>query len=143
MRLKPRGRARRPAERSWRLLYATDFHAGDVVLRKFLNAVSVYEANVAVIGGDLTGKRLAPVVAQAGSWRAEVLGREQTAADEDELEAIVRSRIVAPAGEAVAQESLVEQDACEIPRERPTGPVGAAESGGQSDDEQTGAGRTE
>ena len=56
MRLKPRGRGRRPAERSWRLLYATDFHAGDVVLRKFLNAVSVYEANVAVIGGDLTGK---------------------------------------------------------------------------------------
>ena len=72
-------------ERSWLLLYATDFHAGDVVLRKFLNAVSVYEANVAVIGGDLTGKRLAPIVAQAGSWRAEVLGREQTAADEDEL----------------------------------------------------------
>jgi Icc-related predicted phosphoesterase len=90
MRLKPRGREKRPTQRSWRLLYATDFHAGDVVLRKFLNAVSVYEANVAVIGGDLTGKRLAPIVAQAGSWRAEVLGREQTAADEDELKAIVR-----------------------------------------------------
>src|SRR5262252_7843148 len=90
MRLKPRGRARRPAQRSWRLLYATDFHAGDVVLRKFLNAVSVYEANVAVIGGDLTGKRLAPVVAQADGWHAEVLGRERTAANEDGLKDIVR-----------------------------------------------------
>src|SRR5215813_9649043 len=90
MRLKPRGRDRRPAQRSWRLLYATDFHAGDVVLRKFLNAVSVYEANVAVIGGDLTGKRLAPVVAQAGGWRAEVLGQERTATTEEEMQAIVR-----------------------------------------------------
>ncbi|HEX9525939.1 MAG TPA: hypothetical protein VF951_00455, partial [Streptosporangiaceae bacterium] len=90
MRLKPKGRAKRSTERSWRLLYATDFHAGDVVLRKFLNAVPVYEADVAVIGGDLTGKRLAPVVEQAGGWRAEVLGREQTAADEDELTAMVR-----------------------------------------------------
>jgi uncharacterized protein len=90
MRLKPKGRAKRPPERSWRLLYATDFHAGDVVLRKFLNAVSVYEADVAVIGGDLTGKRLAPIVAHAGEWRAEVLGREQTAADEAELKAIVK-----------------------------------------------------
>jgi uncharacterized protein len=88
-----RGRAarKRSPERTWRLLYATDFHAGDVVLRKFLNAVSVYEANVAIIGGDLTGKRLAPIVAQAGGgWRGEVLGREQTAADEGELKAMVR-----------------------------------------------------
>jgi Icc-related predicted phosphoesterase len=90
MRLRSRDRTKRPAERSWRLLYATDFHAGDVVLRKFLNAVSVYEADVAIIGGDLTGKRLAPVVQQAGGWHAEVLGRERAAADEDELKAIIR-----------------------------------------------------
>lgn len=90
MRLKPRKRAPREVSRSWRLLYATDFHAGDVVLRKFLNAVSVYEADVAIIGGDLTGKRLAPIVGQAGGWRAEVLGREQTAENEDELTAMTR-----------------------------------------------------
>ena len=71
------------------MLYATDFHAADIVLRKFLNAVTVYEANVAVIGGDLTGKRLAPVVEHNGSWRADVLGREQVAASEEEMNAIV------------------------------------------------------
>ena len=80
MRLKPRGRARRPTERSWRLLYATDFHAGDVVLRKFLNAISVYEANVAVIGGDLTGVQANPADQQPGGrWppvRAVTGGRD-------------------------------------------------------------------
>jgi uncharacterized protein len=92
MRLRAKADSKRSrSKRSWRLLYATDFHAGDVVLRKFLNAVAVYEANVAIIGGDLTGKRLAPVIEQPGKgWRAEVLGREETAADSAELEAVVK-----------------------------------------------------
>jgi uncharacterized protein len=90
VRLKPKSRAREQAQRAWRLLYATDFHASDIVLRKFLNAVTVYEADVAIIGGDLTGKRLAPVVEQGGSWRAEVLGKERTVTSRDELESMIR-----------------------------------------------------
>jgi Icc-related predicted phosphoesterase len=89
MRLKPGSRSARRA-RAWRLLYATDFHASDIVLKKFLNAASVYEADVAVIGGDLTGKRLAPVVQHGGGWRAEVLGVQRTAGTRDELEAVIR-----------------------------------------------------
>jgi Icc-related predicted phosphoesterase len=85
-----KSRANKRSERRWRLLYATDFHAADIVLRKFLNAVSVYEADVAVIGGDLTGKRLAPVVEHSGTWRADVLGRERVASNEEELHAVVR-----------------------------------------------------
>jgi uncharacterized protein len=90
VRLKPKSRVREQAQRAWRLLYATDFHASDIVLRKFLNAVTVYEADVAIIGGDLTGKRLAPVVEQAGRWRAEVLGKERTVTSRDELESMIR-----------------------------------------------------
>jgi Icc-related predicted phosphoesterase len=90
VRLKPKPRSREQAQRAWRLLYATDFHASDIVLRKFLNAVTVYEADVAVIGGDLTGKRLAPVVEQAGIWRAEVLGKERSVTSRDELESMIR-----------------------------------------------------
>jgi len=90
VRLKPKPRSRERTQRAWRLLYATDFHASDIVLRKFLNAVTVYEADVAIIGGDLTGKRLAPVVEQAGSWRAEVLGKERTVTSRDELESMIR-----------------------------------------------------
>lgn len=89
MRLKPKPRSRERTQRAWRLLYATDFHASDIVLRKFLNAVTVYEADVAIIGGDLTGKRLAPVVEQAGGWRTEVLGKERTVTSRDELESVI------------------------------------------------------
>jgi len=84
-----RSRVSKAPKRQWRLLYATDFHAADIVLRKFLNAVSVYEADIAIIGGDLTGKRLAPIVEDGGNWRGEVLGRERVAATEDELRDLV------------------------------------------------------
>ena len=57
---------RRSRPRRTRILFATDVHGSDIVFRKFLNAVSVYEADVAILGGDLTGKKLAPIVEDAG-----------------------------------------------------------------------------
>jgi Icc-related predicted phosphoesterase len=58
--------------RTLRILFATDLHGADLVFRKFLNAVGVYEASVAVLGGDLTGKRIVPVVvSEDGSLAAE------------------------------------------------------------------------
>jgi uncharacterized protein len=56
------GRRKNRGERKLRLVFATDLHGADLVFRKFLNAASIYEADVAVLGGDLTAKRLVPVV---------------------------------------------------------------------------------
>jgi len=61
------------------------------VFRKFLNAVTVYEADVAIIGGDLTGKRIVPVVQQEdGSFAAGFAGGELVASSQPELEALCR-----------------------------------------------------
>lgn len=58
-----------------RLLFATDLHGADLVFRKLLNAALVYEANAVLIGGDLTGKVLVPLVRQPnGNWLASVDG---------------------------------------------------------------------
>ena len=59
-----------------RILFVTDLHASEVTFRKLMNAVEIYEATVLVIGGDLAGKRVVPVVAEAGGYKASVSGED-------------------------------------------------------------------
>src|SRR5918999_5401875 len=73
-----------------RIVFATDLHGADIVYRKFLNAVGVYEADVAVLGGDLTGKSIVPVVETARGYTATVRGAEEIATDDEELDRVVR-----------------------------------------------------
>jgi Icc-related predicted phosphoesterase len=72
-----------------RILFATDVHGSEIVFRKFLNAVRVYETDVAILGGDLTGKKLAPVVANGSGWTTSIAGEERRIAGEDELEQVL------------------------------------------------------
>lgn len=44
-----------------RLFFATDFHGSTLTFRKLLSAPGFFGAHVLVAGGDLTGKRIAPV----------------------------------------------------------------------------------
>jgi uncharacterized protein len=88
VRLRRRAKDREPR---LRILFATDLHGADLVFRKFLNAIDVYEADVAILGGDLTGKRIIPVVEGPDGYAAEVLGRTEVAHDEDELERVRRA----------------------------------------------------
>jgi Icc-related predicted phosphoesterase len=73
-----------------RILFATDLHGADIVFRKFLNAIGVYEADVAVLGGDLTGKSIVPVVETARGYTATVRGTEELATSDEELDSVVR-----------------------------------------------------
>jgi Icc-related predicted phosphoesterase len=73
------GRRRKKGGKDSRLFFATDVHGSDRCFRKFLNAAKVYEAQTLVIGGDVTGKRLLPIVARGdGTHTAHWAGREQT-----------------------------------------------------------------
>ncbi len=44
------------------ILFATDMHGSEGVWRKFLNASSMLKVNVAICGGDLTGKMIVPII---------------------------------------------------------------------------------
>jgi Icc-related predicted phosphoesterase len=69
-----------------RLYYAGDVHGSEKLWRKFVNAAAFYEAEVLVMGGDLTGKVLVPIVEhKPGVWVARLLGRERKAKGEDKL----------------------------------------------------------
>ena len=76
-----------PRSRSWRprsqdgavtLYFATDLHGSEVCFRKFVNAAAFYGADLLVLGGDLTGKLVTPLVQQPdGRWLAWEHGRER------------------------------------------------------------------
>ena len=56
------------------IYYGSDFHGSSVVWRKFINAARFYEADVLVMGGDITGKAIVPVVETEGGYRVQGFG---------------------------------------------------------------------
>jgi Icc-related predicted phosphoesterase len=47
---------------SVRLLFASDIHASYTVFKKFLNAGKIYKVDGLIIGGDIAGKALVPII---------------------------------------------------------------------------------
>jgi uncharacterized protein len=69
------------------LFYAADMHGSERVWRKFLNAAAFYEADVLILGGDITGKILVPVVEEKpGRWAAAVFGKVERVKKPAQLE---------------------------------------------------------
>jgi Icc-related predicted phosphoesterase len=69
-----------------RLFFATDIHGSDTCWRKFLNSGKHYDADVIVLGGDMTGKALIPVVdAGDGRWYATLLENRHDLSGEQEV----------------------------------------------------------
>jgi Icc-related predicted phosphoesterase len=68
-----------------RIVFATDIHGSEQCFRKFLNSAKVYRADVMILGGDITGKVLVPIVHRPGTWTAFLAGKEMTAETEQEL----------------------------------------------------------
>src|SRR5919204_6859233 len=74
---------------SFTVYYASDIHGSDRLWRKFVNAGKFYDADVLVMGGDITGKAVVPIVRENGGFRAtQVIG--DRIAGEDELPDIER-----------------------------------------------------
>lgn len=70
-----------------RLYFATDIHGSETCWRKFLNAAKHYEADVIILGGDMTGKAIVPIVEDQGSgrWRASLLEVRHDFESEEEV----------------------------------------------------------
>lgn len=83
-----------------RLYYASDIHGTEVLWRKFLHAPEIYGAPVIVMGGDVTGKAVIPLVEDGdGTVTAELFGRPEragTVEEREELEHRIRSNGMYP-----------------------------------------------
>jgi uncharacterized protein len=70
-----------------RVLYGSDFHGSDIVYRKFLAAAFQYNADILVVGGDVTGKAMVPVIHQGkGTYHSSLFGKETVSSNPAELE---------------------------------------------------------
>ena len=69
-----------------RLFYATDVHGSERCFRKFLNAAEFYGADAVLLGGDITGKAIVPLVASNGRYEGQFLGDRVGVAEGEELE---------------------------------------------------------
>lgn len=74
-----------------KLFFATDIHGSDICWMKFLNAGKFYGVDVLILGGDMTGKAIVPVIHQGGNkYRMVLLEQAFDAADETELNDLVK-----------------------------------------------------
>lgn len=81
-----RGGPRTPIKR---IFFATDLHGSEQCFRKFLNAGAAYDATYLIIGGDILGKRLIPIVENgAGRYHAQYAEQRYTDLDKDGVAAI-------------------------------------------------------
>jgi Icc-related predicted phosphoesterase len=72
-----------------RLFFSTDIHGSERTYRKFINAGKFYEVNTIVMGGDISGKLLIPIIKEAnGHYRATLQGTVQHFATEEELKGL-------------------------------------------------------
>ena len=83
-----------------KIFFATDIHGSETCWRKFLNAAAFYKADLVILGGDVTGKVMIPIVAHTGYWQVTVRGESIRMETQEELAAIqtqIRNRGSYPA----------------------------------------------
>ena len=70
-----------------RLLYASDFHGSEAFFRKFLGAALQYQANALIVGGDVTGKAMIPILHKGPDrYEAALFNRRETPSTPEALE---------------------------------------------------------
>jgi len=73
-----------------RIFFATDIHGSDVCFKKFINAGKFYKVDVLILGGDITGKMIIPIIKNPDeSYEATLFGRPVKARSESELKELI------------------------------------------------------
>ncbi len=68
--------SKKEQKKATRLFFATDLHGSERTYRKFINAGKFYDVDVLVMGGDITGKLLIPIIKENNDhYRATLQGR--------------------------------------------------------------------
>lgn len=76
-------------DRNLKIYFTSDIHGSEKCFRKFLNAAAYYKADVVILGGDITGKMVIPIVSQgAGRYTTSFHGDTISIDGPTELEEI-------------------------------------------------------
>ncbi len=75
-----------------RIFFATDIHGSEAAYRKFLNAAEFYDTDILILGGDVTGKFMVPVItAPDGSKRVTLHGQKQELRTQQDMDDLIES----------------------------------------------------
>ncbi|HET9587944.1 MAG TPA: hypothetical protein VFO91_04050 [Anaerolineales bacterium] len=70
-----------------KLFFATDVHGSDVCWKKFVSAGKFYEVDVLILGGDMTGKAIVPIIAQGNDkYKVTLLEQESILSGKEEVD---------------------------------------------------------
>ncbi len=73
-----------------KLFFATDVHGSEVCWKKFIGAAKWYEADILILGGDMTGTAIIPIIAQGGGkYKVTLLDQETILNDKEEVDKMV------------------------------------------------------
>src|SRR4030067_1804317 len=74
-----------------KIFVATDVHGSEVCWKKFISAAKFYEAQVLILGGDMTGKAIVPIIAQGkGQYKVTLLEQETILEDQEAIDKTVQ-----------------------------------------------------
>ncbi|MEX0629232.1 MAG: metallophosphoesterase [Chloroflexota bacterium] len=80
---------RRSESKPYRLFFVADLHGSEKCFRKFINAGTYYDVDALILGGDVTGKALVPIVRRDdGTYETRLLGRTDVMRDETEVKRV-------------------------------------------------------
>jgi len=75
-----------------KLYFATDVHGSEICWKKFLAASKFYEADVLILGGDMTGKAIVPIIAQGNdNYKVTLLEQESILHGKEEVDKMVQT----------------------------------------------------
>jgi hypothetical protein len=84
--------SKKPKKKLTRLFFATDVHGSERTYRKFINAGKFYDVSILVMGGDITGKLLIPIIKEPnGNYRATLQGSVHHLTTEVELKKLIET----------------------------------------------------
>lgn len=83
-------KAKKDVPKFIKLFYATDIHGSEPTFGKFVNAASFYNADVIILGGDITGKLLIPIIKENEAYRATIMDVPHTVKTEESLKKIIK-----------------------------------------------------
>ncbi|HLC06070.1 MAG TPA: hypothetical protein VJK02_23785 [Anaerolineales bacterium] len=75
-----------------RIFFATDVHGSEICWKKFISAAGFYGAEVLILGGDMTGKAIIPIIDQGnGKHKVTLLEQETMLESHEAVEQMVQT----------------------------------------------------
>lgn len=75
-----------------KLYYATDVHGSEICWKKFISAAKFYEVDTLILGGDMTGKAIIPIIDQGnGKYKVTLLEQETILEGPEEVDKMAKT----------------------------------------------------